>query len=46
VGKLAVGLIWVERCRRGEFDTEELAGGNGSRGSSGARVGMGSGGLS
>jgi hypothetical protein len=30
---------------RGEFDMEGLAGGNGSRGSSGACTGRGSGGL-
>jgi hypothetical protein len=44
-GKLAGGLIWVEGGRRGEFDVEGLAGGNGSRGSSGACEGRGSGGL-
>jgi hypothetical protein len=44
-GEAFWGLIWVEGGQRGEFDAEGLVGGNGSRESSGARAGRGSGGL-
>jgi hypothetical protein len=39
------GLVRAEEGRRGEFDAEGLTGGNGSRGSLGARAGRRSGGL-